>query len=104
LKKANAKRQYADLELMVDDADVSQKHVNLFQPVIFYAGDNGRAVEVVINKITSNHIHGYVSEPKYRQTELASAANVNGSASSEPATREANAQAVNPRRKLPLPK
>ena len=106
LKKANSKRKYADLELMVDDADVSQKHVNIFQPVIFYAGDNGRPVEVVINKITSNHIHGYVSEPKYRQSELASMsnANTNNSASSEPVTAEPTATASTPRRKLPLPK
>jgi flagellar motility protein MotE (MotC chaperone) len=29
LKKANNKHQYADLELMVDDRNLSQKHVNL---------------------------------------------------------------------------
>jgi len=106
LKKANPKRQYADLELMVDDADVSQKHVNLFQPVIFYAGDNGRPVEVVINKITSNHIHGYVSEPKYRQSELASMTNTdaNAGASPEAASGETAATAPAPRRKLPPPK
>ena len=73
LKKANTKNQYADLELMVDDAKLSQKHVNLLQPVVFYAAEGGRPVELVINKVTKDHVHGYVSEPKYRQSELASA-------------------------------
>jgi hypothetical protein len=73
LKKANTKHQYADVELMVDDAQLGQKHVNLYQPVMFYAGDNGRPVELVINSIGKDRIRGYVSEPKYRQSELASA-------------------------------
>jgi hypothetical protein len=63
---------------MVDDANLSQKHVNLLQPVVFYAGENGRPVELVINTISKNHIHGYVSEPKYRQSELAAMAPANG--------------------------
>ena len=75
LKKANTKHQYADLELMVDDRSLTQKHVNLYQPVMFYTPDNPQPVELVINSVTHNHIHGYVSAPKYRQSELASMAN-----------------------------
>ncbi len=71
LRKANTKSQYADLELMVDDVKLSQKHVNLLQPVVFYAAEGGRPVELVVNSISKNHIHGYVSEPKYTATELA---------------------------------
>jgi len=70
LKKANTKNQYADLEMMVDDVKLSQKHVNLMQPVMFYATDNGAPVELVINSIGKNHIKGYVSEPKYKRSEL----------------------------------
>jgi len=100
LKKANTKSQYADLELMVDDAKLTQKHVNLLQPVVFYAAEGGRPVELVINKVTKDHVHGYVSEPKYRQSELASAsANQNGAASATTAS-AAPAQ----RQKLELPK
>src|SRR5581483_515556 len=58
LKKANTKHQYADLEMMVDDYKVSKKHVNIFEPVTFYAGENGQPVELVINSIGKNHIHG----------------------------------------------
>jgi hypothetical protein len=75
LKKANTKHQYADLELMVDDRNLSQKHVNLYQPVMFYVPDSPQAVEVVINDISKDHIHGYVSAPKYKQSELVSMAN-----------------------------
>src|SRR5579864_8949516 len=48
LRKANTKHQFADLELMVDDRSLSQKHVNLYQPVMFYTPDSPQAVEVVI--------------------------------------------------------
>ena len=111
LKKANTKHQYADLELMVDDRNLSQKHVNLYQPVMFYTPDTPQAVEVVINDITKDHIHGYVSAPKYRQSELASmssAATPNPAPASTnpaptqaaPSTDQAANSAPPPRRKL----
>jgi hypothetical protein len=56
---------------MVDDANLSKKHVNLLEPVIFYAAEGGRPVELVINGISKDHIHGYVSTPKYKESELA---------------------------------
>ena len=74
LRKANLKHQYADLELLVDDRSLTQKHVNLLQPTIFYAADSEAPVEIVINSITKDHIHGYVSSPKYRRSELAQGA------------------------------
>jgi hypothetical protein len=77
LNKANTKHQYADLQLMVEDQNLSQKHVNLYQPVMFYTPDSSRPVEVVINNISKDHIHGYVSAPKYRQSELASMSSTN---------------------------
>ena len=72
LRKANVKHQFADLELLVDDRSLTQKHVNLMQPTVFYAADSEVPVEIVINSITKDHIHGYVSAPKYRRSELAS--------------------------------
>ena len=74
LRKANVKHQYADLELLVDDRSLTQKHVNLYQPVMFSTPDSPQPVQVVINSISKNHIHGYISAPKYRQSELASMA------------------------------
>lgn len=74
LRKANLKHQYADLQLMVDDRDLTQKHVNLDQPVMFYQADSEQPIQVVINSITKDHIHGYVSAPMYRKSELTSMA------------------------------
>ena len=100
LKKANTKNQYADLEMMVDDVKLSQKHVNLMQPVMFYATDNGTPVELVINSISKNRIKGYVSEPKYKRNELAAMANANAAP-----TNGAAPQAPAPaRQRLELPK
>src|SRR5579863_1637878 len=73
LRKANEKHQFADMQLMVDDRNLTQKHVNLYQPVMFYQPDSGLPIEIVINEISKDHIHGYVSAPKYRQSELAAA-------------------------------
>jgi hypothetical protein len=70
LKKANTKHQYADLQLMVDDAQLDKKHVNLYEPVTFLNTDTGVPVQLVIQRIDKNRIHGYVSEPKYRAAQL----------------------------------
>jgi hypothetical protein len=75
LRKANTKHQYADLELLVDDFKVSKKHVNIYEPVVSYSGDRKMPVELVINSISKSHIHGYVSEPKYKAAELEAMAN-----------------------------
>ena len=103
LRKANTNHQYADLELLVDDRNLSQKHVNLYQPVMFYTPDSPQAVELVINRISKDHIHGYVSMPKYRQSELASMSNANQAGTG--ATQTLNSDAQSPQRqKLPEPK
>jgi len=75
LRKANDKRQYADLMLMVDDRNLQQKHVNLYQPAMFYQPDSTQPIAIVINQISKDHIHGYVSAPKYRRSELDAMAN-----------------------------
>jgi hypothetical protein len=100
LKKANDKHQYADLELLVDDRNLSQKHVNLYQPLMFSTPDNAQPVEIVINSISKDHIHGYVAASKYKQSELTSMASAaenatNGTPNTDPQ------QAA--RKKLPLP-
>ncbi|HTW60653.1 MAG TPA: hypothetical protein VMD55_02525 [Terracidiphilus sp.] len=85
LKKADAKHGFADLLLVVDDRNLTQKHVNLYQPVMFYEPDSPQPVEVVINDISKDHIHGYVSAPKYSQSELtAMADNGNNGAPGNP--------------------
>jgi hypothetical protein len=103
LRKADAKHGFADLALIVDDRNLTQKHVNLYQPAMFYEPDSAQPVEVVINDISKNHIHGYVSAPKYRKSELAAASDssANPASGSDQAANN-NAQPA-PRQKLPLP-
>ncbi|HUI85051.1 MAG TPA: hypothetical protein VL240_12550 [Candidatus Binatia bacterium] len=103
LKKANTKHQYADLELLVDDRNLSQKHVNLYQPVMFYTPDSPQPVELVINGISRDHIHGYVSAPRYRQSELASMSNANANGASATGQTGAAEAATTSRQKLPSP-
>jgi len=86
LRKANEKRSYADLMLMVDDRNLQTKHVNLFQPSMFYENDRPQPIEIVINDISKNHIHGYVSAPKYRKSELEAMATANANAGTQQAS------------------
>ncbi len=100
LKKANTKHSYADLELLVDDSKVSKKHVNVFEPVVFYPADEKVPVEIVINSVTKNHIHGYVSAPKYRSEDLQAMAN---SGTNNPDQTSANGKPSPVRQRLPVP-
>ena len=106
LRKANTKHDYADLELLVDDSKVTKKHVNVFEPVVFYPADEKMPVEIVINGVTKNHIHGYVSAPKYRGADLQAMANAGatGSAGSSSSSDQAasDGKPSPTRQKLPL--
>jgi len=73
LRKADTKHKYCDLEVRVDDNQLSKKHLNLYEPVFFYPGGYSQPIEMVINRIDKNHIKGYVSKPKYGQAQVASA-------------------------------
>ena len=66
LRKTSTKHEYADLELLVDDFRLSKKHINVYEPVVLYLGDAKLPAELVINTISKDHIHGYVSEAKYK--------------------------------------
>lgn len=104
LRKANTKHMYADLELMVNDAQLSKKHVNLFEPVFFYAADERRPVELVINAISKNHIHGYISGPKYTATELATTSSTAPADSSAANGQPAQDSATRQRQRLAVPR
>jgi hypothetical protein len=88
LRKANTKHLFCDLNLLVDDNLLNKKHVILYEPVQFYPADYGQPLQIVIYKIGKNEASGYVSAPKYRQSELSSTqpAPGNMAASAPPAT------------------
>jgi hypothetical protein len=70
LRGANAKRKSYDLAMMVDDNALNKKNVNLYEPVWITLGDRPQPVQLVVNHVEKNEIEGYVSEPKYRKSEL----------------------------------
>jgi len=74
LRKANTKRKSYDLAMIVDDMQLQKKSVNLYEPVLINLSDRPQPVELVINRISKDSVAGYVSEPKYRKSELAAAA------------------------------
>jgi hypothetical protein len=101
LRKADNRHQFADLDLLVDDRNLTQKHVNIYQPVMFSTPDSPQPVEVVINNISKDHIHGYVSASKYRQSELSSMSN--GAGTDAGPVQTASDEQTAPRQKLPKP-
>jgi hypothetical protein len=67
---------------------------------MYYQPDTQQPVEIVINSISKDHIHGYVSAPKYRKSELTIASADPASTPSQPADPTAQPPA---RQKLPVP-
>ena len=74
LRKADTKHKSYDLEMIVDDNQLSKKKVNLYEPIWIHTENESQPVQIVVNRIEKNLIHGYVSAPKYRPSELASSA------------------------------
>jgi hypothetical protein len=70
LRKVNVKQGYYDLVLVVDDRQLEKKHVNLYEPLLFTLADRPQPVELVVNQISKDHVQGYVSEPRYKKSEL----------------------------------
>jgi uncharacterized coiled-coil protein SlyX len=71
LRKTDAKHKTYDLTMLVDDNELNKKKVNLYEPVWIHAETDGETVQIVVNRIDKNGVHGYVSAPKYKASELA---------------------------------
>ncbi|HEX4003191.1 MAG TPA: hypothetical protein VHX36_11125 [Candidatus Acidoferrales bacterium] len=90
LRKANVKHKDYDLAMIVDDNQLSKKHVNLYEPVWIDGGDS-QEMQLVVNKIDKDHVHGYVSAPKYSQSASAvRGANDDSSAAGSVSTTSSN--------------
>jgi hypothetical protein len=76
LRKADTKHKRYNLELIVDDMKLKKKNVSLYEPVYLTLTDRPQPMEVVVNQISKNEVRGYVSQPKYRKSELVSEAEV----------------------------
>ncbi len=90
LRRTSAKKAYYDVVVLMDDFQLTKKHVDLYEPVLFYRSDSKQPVQLIVNQIGKNQVHGYVSEPKYKPSELTENA-PSGTESSSPSKSEATA-------------
>ena len=74
LRKVNTKRKSYDLALFVDDNQMQKKSINLFEPIWINLDDRPQPVQLVVNQIGKDQIQGYISEPKYKKSELGDSA------------------------------
>lgn len=71
LRKADSKHKNFDLQMIVDDNQLTKKKVNLYEPILVFTENDAQPMQVVVNRIEKNRVHGYVSAPKYKPSELA---------------------------------
>src|SRR6266852_3456140 len=71
LRRADTKHMNYDMAMVVDDNRLSKKNVNLYEPIWIHTENDGQPVQVVVNRVEKNMVHGYVSAPKYKASELA---------------------------------
>jgi len=99
LRKADTKHKNYDVAMIVDDNELNKKKVNLYEPIWIHMESGGQPVQVVVNRIDKNMVHGYVSAPKYKQSELAalgSSATAPTRGNAQPATAPASATSSQP--------
>jgi hypothetical protein len=71
LRRADTKHKNYDIEMIVDDNQMGKKKVNLYEPIWIHTENESQPVQIVVNRIEKNLVHGYVSAPKYKPSELA---------------------------------
>jgi hypothetical protein len=74
LRKADTKHKRFDVNMLVDDNQLQKKGVNLYETIWINTGDRPQPMELVVNQIGKDHIQGYLSEPKYKKSELSQTA------------------------------
>lgn len=92
LRKADTKHKSYDLAMIVDDNELNKKKVNLYEPIWIHAEADSQPVQIVVNRIDKDAVHGYISAPKYKPSELAAS----GSASVTPVSAKTPASTPNP--------
>jgi uncharacterized coiled-coil protein SlyX len=71
LRRTDTKHKNFNLDMIVDDNRLSKKNVNLYEPIWIHTENESQPVQIVVNKVEKNLVHGYVSAPKYKPSELA---------------------------------
>ena len=72
VRSVNQKHRFYDMVMTVEDQQVERKHVSLYEPLMLRLADRPQPLELVVNRIDKNAVRGYISEPKYKNSELAS--------------------------------
>jgi hypothetical protein len=70
LRKADTKHKSFDMEMIVDDNQLTKKKVNLYEPIWIHTENDSQPAQVVVNRIEKDRVHGYVSAPKYKASEV----------------------------------
>jgi hypothetical protein len=91
LRKADTKHKNYDVAMIVDDNELQKKKVNLYEPIWIHTETDSQPVQIIVNRIDKDTVHGYISAPKYKLSELAAA----GSASVTPVSTKSPANAPN---------
>ncbi len=71
LRRTDTKHKNYDVQMIVDDNQLTKKRVNLYEPIWIHTENESQPVQVVVNRVEKNLVHGYVSAPKYKPSELA---------------------------------
>lgn len=64
LKKTNVKRHRFNMALLADDMEIEKKDRTVNEPIFFYLRGSKRFYELVVNKVESRKVMGYISTPR----------------------------------------
>jgi hypothetical protein len=64
LKKTNVRRHRFNVVLLADDMEIEKRDRTVNEPIFFYLRGTKRFYELVVNKVESNKVTGYVSTPR----------------------------------------
>ncbi len=92
LRKADTKHKSYDVAMIVDDNELQKRKVNLYEPIWIHTDSDSQPVQIIVNRIDKDTVHGYISAPKYKPSELAAV----GSASVTPVSTKSPANAPVP--------
>lgn len=92
LRKSDTKHKSYDLAMIVDDNQLQKKKVNLYEPIWIHTENESQPVQIVVNRIDKDLVHGYISAPKYKPSELAAV----GSAAVTPVSAKTPPDTPNP--------
>ena len=77
LRKADTKHKNYDVAMIVDDNELQKKKVNLYEPIWIHTETDSQPVQIIVNRIDKDTVHGYISAPKYKPSELSAIGSAN---------------------------